>query len=67
MKKKYQKIRKGFALYVLGIRLERARGKLERLYSANEPNDSRKMDKARKRFNALCNQWNRLETLYKDL
>ena len=45
-------------------RLERVRRKLAELYLKNEPNDSRKMCKARSRFNRLCDQWNRLERLY---
>lgn len=51
-------------IMILEKRLEIARKRLVVLYMKNEPNDSRKMCKARDRFNRRCNQWNQLEAKY---
>ncbi len=52
-------------LIILGFQLERVRKKLERLYMANEPNDSRRMKRTRRRFNRMCDRWAKIEMQYR--
>ena len=60
-----KKIKQSINLMLIGLRLERVRKKLERLYMSNEPNDSRRMTRARLRFNRLCDMWTKIETQYR--
>ena len=52
-------------LWHVGKRLERARGRLQRLYEKGVGMDDPKMCRAIGRFNGLCNRWVKVEEKYK--
>lgn len=61
MKPNRKRIALAFELYLVGRRLERARGRLQKLYENGVGNGEKKMLRMIQKFNTLCGLWTDLE------